>query len=306
MRIAWIPAVVMWAAVAIPARAAEQTTAPSPAQSPDEQAIRRVIEAFATAYNAGDAATLAALFTPTAEIVDSDGHRSEGRAAIEKVFAGIFQAHPKSRIQFAVDSIRFVSPTVAMEDGVAVVTDAEGQFLERTRYTTVHMKDEGEWRMASARDLAEGPSADGEPLKQLEWLIGDWVDESPDSLVVTSYRWADNHHFILNEFKVQIKGRPAMTGSQRIGWDPLTKQIRSWAFDSEGGFGEGLWTRDANRWIVKATAVTHEGHNVSATNVMTQLGSDRMKWQSRDRTLGGQSLPDVGPIHIARKPPEPR
>ena len=90
-------------------------------------------------------------------------------------------------------------------------------------------------------------------------MIGDWVDESPEALVMTSYRWTDNQCYILSEFKVQIGGRPMMTGSQRIGWDPLAKKIRSWVFDSEGGFGEGIWTREGNRWIVKRTGVTRDG-----------------------------------------------
>ena len=54
-------------------------------------------------------------------------------------------------------------------------------------------------------------------------------------------------------------GRPAMTGSQRIGWDPLAKKIHSWVFDSEGGLAEGVWTRDGNRWIVKLSGVTRDG-----------------------------------------------
>ena len=36
-----------------------------------------------------------------------------------------------------------------------------------------------------------------------------------------------------------------MTVTQRIGWDPAAKQIRSWEFDSEGGFGEGTWGETA-------------------------------------------------------------
>lgn len=311
MRIAWIPAVVMWAAVAIPAMAAEQPAAPteSPnaaAPSPDEQAIRRCAEAFATAYNAGDAAAVAALFTPTAEIVDQEGHRAEGRAAIEKIFAGIFQARPKGRIELTVDSVRLLSPTLAVEDGIATVSNADGQPAERTRYTVVHVKDENDWRMASARDLPEPHSTGDVALKQLEWLIGNWVNEGPESLVVTSYRWADNHNFIVGEYKVQIKGQPAMTGSHRIGWDPVARQVRSWAFDSEGGFGEARWTRDGQRWIAKLTAVTRDGHKASASNFTTQMSRDRMTWQSRDRILGDIVLPDVEPIPVVRKPPEPR
>ena len=142
-----------------------------------------------------------------------------------------------------------------------------------------------------------------EQLKQLQWLIGDWVDESPEALVMTSYRWTDNQCYILSEFKVQIAGRPVMTGTQRIGWDPLAKTIRSWVFDSEGGFGEGNWTRDGNRWIVKRTGVTRDGKIASATNIITRVSKHRMTWQSRDRIVGGEKTPDIEEIPITRKPP---
>ncbi len=90
--------------------------------------------------------------------------------------------------------------------------------------------------MASATDLPEDTWGGEAELKQLAGLIGDWVDESPDAIVLTSYRWTDNHRFILGQFTVQIGGKPAMTGSQRIGWDPLKKTIRSWVFDFGGRF----------------------------------------------------------------------
>ena len=65
-----------------------------PAASPtaeDEQEIRANIEKFVKAYNAGDAKGVAALFTPDGQIVDKEGDASEGREAIQKVFAGIIR-----------------------------------------------------------------------------------------------------------------------------------------------------------------------------------------------------------------------
>ena len=201
----------------------------------EEPAIRRVVDAFAKAYNAGDSKSLAGLFTSEAEIVSDDGRRAQGRIAIEQVFAQIFKEHPKARMEIAVGTIRMVSPELAIEDGTATVTSEPGEPAERTRYLVVHVKQEGQWRMASARDVADEPLSAEERLKQLEGLIGDWIDESPDGVIMTSYRWTDNHCFIVGEFTVHIHGRPAMTGTHRIGWDPLAKKIHSWVFDSEGG-----------------------------------------------------------------------
>jgi len=287
------------------ALAAQPDSAVQPLHQQDEQAIRQAADAFTKSYNAKDAKTLASLFTSNAEIVDENGNDFQGRENIEKVFDGIFKEHPKGKIEISIKSIRFVSPATAIEDGASTVTQDDNGPPERDRYMVVHVKQDGKWQMASARDLADEENSGEDQLQQLAWLIGDWVDESPDAMVVTSYRWADNHRFILSDFTVQIGGNPAMTGSQRFGWDPLTKQIRCWVFDSQGGFAEGAWTREGNRWIVKMSGVTREGKPASSTNITTMSSKDRMTWQSRDRLIGGDRMPDVEELPIVRKPPKP-
>ena len=104
----------------------------------------------------------------------------------------------------------FVSsvPTLAVEDGVATVTHVPGEPAQHTPYTVVHAQQDGKWLTASAKDLPDEEPTPEEQLKQLEWTIGDWVDESPDALVMTSYRWTDNQCYILSDFKVQTGGRP--------------------------------------------------------------------------------------------------
>jgi uncharacterized protein (TIGR02246 family) len=289
-----------------PAAAAQANSATTvSSHDEDEKAIRLVIDACAKAYNAHNAKDMAALFTPDGEIVNEDGQRTQGRPAIEQVFAAVFQDHPQGQIKIAVEAIRFVGPTVAIEDGVSTVVHQPNAAPERSRYTVVHVKEDGKWQMASARDLPDVTSPAEEQLKEIEWLVGDWVDESPDAMVATSYSWTDNHKFILSEFKVQRSGHRLMTGTQRIGWDPLAGQIHSWVFDSEGGFAEGLWTRNGNQWIAKMTGVTREGKAASSTNITTLVNKDRMTWQSRDRVVGGERTPDLEEIPIARKPPSP-
>ena len=53
------------------------------------------------------------------------------------------------------------------------------------------------------------------------------------------------------------------------------------------------------------TGVTHDGKPASATNVLTRVAKDRMTWQSRDRIVGGELMPNVEEITIVRKPPKP-
>ena len=73
---------------------------------------------------------------------------------------------------------------------------------------------------------------------------------------------------------------PGPAGSQRHAADRLGRvkhQFKTWIFDSEGGFGEGYWTRDGDRWLIKAEGVRQDGQPASATNIITRLGKDRIE-----------------------------
>jgi len=275
-------------------------------QTAGEAAIRVNVAAFEKAYNNHDAKAVAALFAPEAQIIDEGGNTVQGRKQIEQVFAGIFADEPKSKIQIKIESIRLIGTALAVETGSTKTTHAEGETAEDSRYTVLHVKTrEGKWLMALARDTEGDKPSSHEKLTQLEWLIGDWVNESPESLVKTSFRWADNKNFILGKFTLHIAGRPAMSGTQRIGWDPVAKKVRSWVFDSQGGFSEGSWTRVADQWIAKSNGVTHDGKFASLTNVYSRINRDRFAIASHDRVVGDEMLPDVDKIMVVRVPPKP-
>jgi uncharacterized protein (TIGR02246 family) len=278
---------------------------PGADRSADEAAIRANIAQFVKAYNAGDAKAVAALFTPDGQAVDKDGDAAEGREAIAKTFADIFAEMPEKQLEVFVESIRFLGPDLAMEVGTTKETPAPGEPPEYDRYTVLHVKRDGKWQMALARD-EEGPSPSAhEQLQPLAWLVGEWVDDDGSAVVVSSCRWSEDKNFLMQDFKLELNGRNAMNVSQRIGWDPLAKRIRSWVFDSEGGFGESLWTRDGNDWIIKATGVRPDGTTASATNLLTRSGTDGYIWRSTDRIVADERQP-VTQVKVVRKPPQPK
>lgn len=278
---------------------------PAPPTADDEAIIRKNVEAFAKAYNAGDANGVAALFANEAQLIDDTGATTQGRSEIQKLFAGIFADAPKSHIDVTIESIRFIGNALAVETGLTRVLREPSADPESNRYTVMHVKTKGgQWLMALARDT-EGTEPDHhERLKALEWLVGEWADEGPDSVVLTNCTWSEDKKFLLQDIHVQIAGRPAMRVSQRIGWDPLAKQIRSWVFDSQGGFGEGRWTRDGNGWIVKATGTRSDGSTASATNTIVPLSKDSYTWRSTDRVAGDEIETPVD-VTVVRKPPAP-
>ena len=80
----------------------------------------------------------------------------------------------------------------------------------------------------------------------------------------------------------------------------------SWTFESGGGFGEATWNRDGDRWLAAATGTLPDGRALSATNILTRVNRDTIRWASVDRTIGSEILPDGEEITLVRKPPQPR
>lgn len=179
--------------------------------------------------------------------------------------------------------------------------------LSSGRFSLIAVRKEDHWRLSELRDVATTSQASEkeEPLRDLHWLIGDWVDEGEDAIVASTVRWDEGQKFLVRKFSVQIDGEPRRSGTQWIGWDPQAKQIRSWVFDSDGDFGQGQWVRSGNAWIIKATGVTGDGFTTSSTQVIEPINNDSLKLQSTNRTVGTEVLPDIEEVVMVRKPPSP-
>jgi len=283
----------------------EQLTPASEKQASDDKAIRATGESFTRAYNQGDATAVAAHFTVDADYVGEEGRVLRGRKAIEEDFAELFSDGPKLKIKVNIESLRFVAPNVAIEDGATDVFPAPPGPPADRRYTAVHVKQDGKWLVASVRDSRTVKPSNYERLKGLAWMIGDWVDEGEDSLIETSSRWAANKNYILRKYDVRIEGVRSLSGVQRIGWDPLSGRIKSWVFDSNGGFGEAHWRLQDDIWIVEATGVLQDGTTATATNTFRVVDGDTFTWTSQNRIVGGESVADIEEVTIVRKPPGP-
>ena len=133
------------------------------------------------------------------------------------------------------------------------------------------------------------------------WLVGEWSDVSDDAEVSASVRWSKNRTFLVNSFKVSVKDQDDLEGTQVIGWDAAARQIRSWVFDSDGGFVEGIWSRRGPQWFVRANAVLPDGRRASATNIYTPIDANSFTLKSIGRKLDGQFQPNVEEIKVVKK-----
>jgi uncharacterized protein (TIGR02246 family) len=286
--------------------AAGVAPAPAPDQSKDDRAIREAVDAFAQAFQKGDAKVIAGLFAEDGEAIDSEGGTIAGRAALEEHYGARMAESPGDKLDTTIEKIAILAPGVARVTGRTQVTPSDGSAPVGARYAGIYIKRDDRWLLASVREILDKELTPHEHLAELEWLVGDWVEETEEAVVNTSVSWTDNGNFLLRSFDVRVKGRPALTGTQRIGWDPLTKQFKSWVFDSNGGYGEGLWMRQGNQWVIKATGVRPDGRVATATQVLTYVNKDSLRWKSIDRTLGGDISQDIDEIAMVRKPPQPK
>jgi uncharacterized protein (TIGR02246 family) len=271
-------------------------------QADDEAAIRKTAESYVAAFNKHDAKSLAAHWLPEAVYADPDtGSQLVGRPAIEKHFASMFAKQKDMKLAVKVEAIKFVSPHVAVEHGSVVVT-AGKQPPETSNYTAVHVKRDGKWLLD--RVTEEDPPvhhSSYEKLKDLEWLVGSWVDQDDRADVETTCQWSKNQNFLVRSFSISVRDDLKMSGMQIIGWDPAAKQIRSWVFDSEGGLGEGMWHKKGDRWHIQTKDTLPNGQKSSSVNILTMVNKNSFTWQSVNRQSAGQVLPNAPEIVVVRK-----
>ena len=178
----------------------------------DDEALLNMAVEFDKAYNARDAKSLAEMFSPDAQMIDADGTTVQGREDILKAFEDIFANEPEGLIETEVTDLRYLGPAVAIETGRTVLIPAPDQPAVVNEYTAVHMKSkEGKWLMTMARDTPTEVNDQTENLIPLSFLIGDWVDESADAVVKTTYDWSDGDKFIVGKFSV-VAGRRSLLG----------------------------------------------------------------------------------------------
>lgn len=271
-------------------------------QAADQAAIRKAVASYVAAFNQGDAKALAAMWAPEAVYTNPlSGEQVVGREAIQKQFAAIFAEAKGAKLEAKSEAIQFVSPNVAVETGAAKVIRPD-QTPEESEYTAVYVKREGQWLLdrVTEEDVPVVTSH-YEQLKDLEWMIGRWVDQDELATVVTECNWAKNNNFMTRSFAVQIRDRIDVAGMQIIGWDPAAKQIRSWVFDSDGGFGQGTWKKKGNRWYIQQSGVLPDGRKSTSVHIITYVDDNTCTLQSVNRTVDGELLPNIDEVKITKE-----
>ena len=268
----------------------------------DEQTIRSAATLYRDAFNQGDAQALADLYVENGENIDQTGLRLRGREAIAKAFEKFFAQHKGVKLEINIQSIDFPQPNRAVEIGTTKIASADATPPVDSQYTANYVKEGDQWLLQSFHEAPPAPPSNYQQLKELEWLIGSWVDEEVPvektnqkvALVIhTLSHWSANRNFIVRKFTATINNQIIGTGVQRIAWYAPTKSIRSWTFDSNGSITVGEWSKKDNQWEVKSTETLRTGETATETEILTQDSAHAHTWTVVNRTIDGKPQPNL-------------
>jgi uncharacterized protein (TIGR02246 family) len=265
----------------------------------DEVAVRKALASYAEAFNKQDAKASGAIWSATATHTDRvTGERTEGREAIQADLAKTFEARSQARLSASIDRIRMIKPDVASVEGQTSL-GVPGEDPEISAFSAILIKEGDSWLIDSVEELPAAPVSTS-ALKDLEWLIGKWVDESAEGRVESTYRWAADGAFLLHSFVAQHAEGEKHQGTQVIGWDPRGQQIRSWTFNSDGSFGEATWSKSDSDWLVKSTSVLPDGRAAAGTFVMTKVDDNSRTVQLIGHSIEGEPQPSSEVVKVVR------
>jgi uncharacterized protein (TIGR02246 family) len=292
------PSVLLAFTAALTATTLAQTP---PGDPPEKEAIISVVRAYEAAYAKGDGKALGGFFAPDASYTSETGQMFRGQEEIEAAIAAGLQANRGSKLAIDVETVRTLGPDSVLEKGATTVTAKDGSKTSGL-YTAIHEKRDGKWKIT---ELVESPvpvENAAEHLAELGWLVGKWEesDKAGDLSITSEYTWARGGNFLTRNIIVKNAGEVTLEGWQIVGWDPIEERIRFWTFDGEGGYSEGYFVRDGNRWLQRETGVTPDGSRTSADSTITKVSDDKYTWESINRTLDGDPLPGIGRIEIRR------
>jgi uncharacterized protein (TIGR02246 family) len=267
----------------------------------EKAAVAANDRAYEAAYAKGDYKTLAGYFTEDAEYTTDEGRTFVGRAEIEETIRKAFTTNKGAKLVINLDSVRVLGPEAVLEKGTTTVTSKNGE-VDSELYTAIHIKTDGKWKI---NQLIESPLPDQTPrehLTELDWLVGHWedTDKTDNTTVHSEYLWARGGNFLTRNITVKNGNDVILEGFQIIGWDPVEENIHAWTFDTDGGYAEGRFTHDGNRWLLRENGYTPEGSRMTADNTITRLSTDKFTWESNNRTLDGEPQPSISKIEIGR------
>lgn len=217
----------------------------------DKEKVLQRLQDLTAAVNQGNIDVLPSFWTEDGEYVNRlTGEVLEGKEGIAKFLQERVKEIKNRQLTFSFKSekVDFPEPDIAVVDGISEISD-KGALLQRNARRIQLVKENGQWFIDIIREIEIAPPPPiYSHLKGLEWLIGKWKDQDDDVTITFDTKWDKFKNFIVQRFKTEVYDAEEMEGLQIIGWDPIEQKVRSWVYDSDGGFGTGVWSKNGDSW----------------------------------------------------------
>ena len=267
---------------------------PTSSSVPDEeQGIREAVVAYEEAWNKGDTAAVIALWVPDGQFIDDAGNEYSIKDLVERKISPAIPATEPPELDVNIKEVQLVTPRVAVVEGTTELMGDTNRTIRRTRYSAILVRQDNKWLLANVHQLEAISIPTSNPLQELQWMIGQWMGTKGDTDIYSRVERSEGGQFITRVFEVSEAGDRKLSGTQIIGWDPRTRQIKSWFFDSDGSLGEGRWEKYDKDWIVSVTGVLRDGRSVAATNVYTPIDQNNILMQSLRVRIGDETKPNT-------------
>ena len=264
----------------------------APCSDTPQSQIAALGESYVEAFNKGDAGAVASLWLPDGNYVDQFGNRYEGRKAIKTLFVSFFAANGGAQLRIDSESLKMISENLASEDGTSAVLLPGEPLPSRARFANTIVRQDGKWLLACVRESQFAPPDRSKELAPLAWLLGPWQAKTAEGeSVFLTVAPAPGGNFLIVERTVVAGGGPVAGGTEWIAWDPSSKQIRSWSFDADGGFGENVWRARDKAWSVESTHTLRDGRTLRETQSLDPDGKGGLTVKTISISLEGSDLP---------------
>lgn len=269
-----------------------------------ENFIKKRLQDFTEAINQHRVEALPTFWTQDASLVNpTTSEVYKGKKEITAYLQKRSQEIAQRKLSFAFtpSKITFPAQNQAVVEGVVEIK-AHGQLIQRHVRKIGLVNLSGQWYINDVREIEAMPAPSAfSHLKELEWLIGNWKDSDQDVTITFSAKWDKFKNFIVQEFKMEIYGQTIMEGMQIIGWDPIEKHVHSWIYDSDGGFGQGVWMEKNGSWQVSLNYTFSDGSVGEATNIYSQINAQSYRYTSVDRSIDGEPIDNIPPITVQKE-----
>jgi uncharacterized protein (TIGR02246 family) len=160
-------------------------TLAGPALAQSKEAIQKLNDEWAAAFNKGDADTVAALYTTDAYVLPPGAPMVKGRADIQKFWAGAMQHH--GEINLTTLDGKPLGPDAAREIGTATFrTKGANPQDEALKYAVVWQREDGQWKLlqtSGINDPAYSQSADNAGKRDARRVDVDGLWKKPMDIV---------------------------------------------------------------------------------------------------------------------------